>query len=186
VWRTENIRIALGDAGSPMPEEGGQEVTVGEGETANIDLKPLPSSEDMGLAQGLIDTPFQYRSNDKAGDLKDADRLLLTSRSRPQAAAYSISRTSPDAYSGGVAACSGQDSSGLSRQRCLKVHGVQKEKGVATIVKRAVQHGLRHRVRPPAHVIGIDRRESAEGGNSAIALKEVSNQADGHPNGDAQ
>ncbi len=33
-------RIALGDAGSPMSEEDGKEVTVGEGETANIDLKP--------------------------------------------------------------------------------------------------------------------------------------------------
>jgi hypothetical protein len=32
--------ILLGDAGSPMPEEGGQEVTVGEGETATTDIKP--------------------------------------------------------------------------------------------------------------------------------------------------
>jgi len=29
-------------------------------------------------------------------------------------------------------------------------------KSVATIVKRAVQYGLRHRARPPVHVIGID------------------------------
>lgn len=40
-------RIALGDIGAPMPEEGGQEETVGEGETATIDVKPeTKSSED--------------------------------------------------------------------------------------------------------------------------------------------
>jgi hypothetical protein len=33
-------RIAVGDTGASMPEEGGQEVTLGEGETAMIDLKP--------------------------------------------------------------------------------------------------------------------------------------------------
>jgi Carboxypeptidase regulatory-like domain len=33
-------RISVGDAGSPMPEEGGQEVTVGEGEIATTDIKP--------------------------------------------------------------------------------------------------------------------------------------------------
>jgi hypothetical protein len=33
-------RISVGDAGSPMPEEGGQEVTVGEGETTITDIKP--------------------------------------------------------------------------------------------------------------------------------------------------
>jgi hypothetical protein len=32
-------RISVGDPGSPMPEEGGQEVTVGEGETATTDIK---------------------------------------------------------------------------------------------------------------------------------------------------
>jgi hypothetical protein len=29
-------------------------------------------------------------------------------------------------------------------------------KSVATIVKRAVQYGLKHRARPPVHAIGID------------------------------
>jgi hypothetical protein len=65
---------------------------------ANDESKALPGSEDMGLAQGLIDTPFRYRSNDRVRDLKDGDRLLLTSRPRPQAPAYSISRTSQDGY----------------------------------------------------------------------------------------
>jgi hypothetical protein len=32
-------RIALGDPGSPIPEDGGQEVMVGEGEIATIDIK---------------------------------------------------------------------------------------------------------------------------------------------------
>jgi hypothetical protein len=33
-------RIVAGELGSPMPEEGGQEVTVAEGETATVDMKP--------------------------------------------------------------------------------------------------------------------------------------------------
>jgi hypothetical protein len=33
-------RIVAGELGGPMPEEGGQEVTVAEGETANVDIKP--------------------------------------------------------------------------------------------------------------------------------------------------
>ena len=33
-------RIAVGDNGTPMPEEGGQEVTLGEGETVIVDIKP--------------------------------------------------------------------------------------------------------------------------------------------------
>jgi protocatechuate 3,4-dioxygenase beta subunit len=33
-------RIVAGELGSPMPEEGGQEVTVAEGETATVDIKP--------------------------------------------------------------------------------------------------------------------------------------------------
>jgi protocatechuate 3,4-dioxygenase beta subunit len=33
-------RIVAGELGGPMPEEGGQEVTVAEGETATVDIKP--------------------------------------------------------------------------------------------------------------------------------------------------
>ena len=33
-------RVVVADIGAPMPEEGGQEVTVGEGETATIEIKP--------------------------------------------------------------------------------------------------------------------------------------------------
>jgi uncharacterized protein (DUF2141 family) len=33
-------RIAVGEPGGPMPEEGGQEVTVGEAETATVEIKP--------------------------------------------------------------------------------------------------------------------------------------------------
>jgi transposase len=36
-------------------------------------------------------------------------------------------------------------------------------KSVATIVKRAVQYGLRHRARPPVHVIGIDEVSRRKG-----------------------
>jgi transposase len=36
-------------------------------------------------------------------------------------------------------------------------------KSVATIVKRAVQYGLRHRKRPPVHVIGIDEVSRRKG-----------------------
>jgi transposase len=36
-------------------------------------------------------------------------------------------------------------------------------KSVATIVKRAVAHGLRHRARPPVHVIGIDEVSRRKG-----------------------
>jgi hypothetical protein len=33
-------RIVVGDNGDPLPDEGGQEVTVREGETATIEIKP--------------------------------------------------------------------------------------------------------------------------------------------------
>ena len=33
-------RVVVGDMGAPMPEEGGQEMTVAEGETATVDVKP--------------------------------------------------------------------------------------------------------------------------------------------------
>src|ERR1022692_3459995 len=36
-------------------------------------------------------------------------------------------------------------------------------KSVATIVKRAVEYGLRHRARPPVHVIGIDEVSRRKG-----------------------
>jgi hypothetical protein len=36
-------------------------------------------------------------------------------------------------------------------------------KSVATIVKRAVAYGLRHRTRPPVHVIGIDEVSRRKG-----------------------
>src|SRR5262249_16248557 len=36
-------------------------------------------------------------------------------------------------------------------------------KSVATIVKRAVDHGLRHRARPPVHIIGIDEVSRRKG-----------------------
>jgi transposase len=34
---------------------------------------------------------------------------------------------------------------------------------VATIVKRAVEYGLRHRARPPVHVIGLDEVSRRKG-----------------------
>lgn len=33
-------RIAVGEVGAAPPEEGGQEVTIREGETANVEIKP--------------------------------------------------------------------------------------------------------------------------------------------------
>lgn len=36
-------------------------------------------------------------------------------------------------------------------------------KSVATIVKRAVQYGLRNRARPPVHVIGLDEVSRRKG-----------------------
>jgi hypothetical protein len=43
----------------------------------------------------------------------------------------------------------------LSWQGTAREYGLD-WKSVATIVKRAVQYGLRKRARPPVHVIGID------------------------------
>jgi hypothetical protein len=34
--------LVVGDNGGPPPDEGGQELTVGEGETATLDIKPEP------------------------------------------------------------------------------------------------------------------------------------------------
>jgi len=44
----------------------------------------------------------------------------------------------------------------LSWQGTARQYGLN-WKSVATIVKRAVEYGLRHRARPPVHVIGIER-----------------------------
>jgi hypothetical protein len=43
----------------------------------------------------------------------------------------------------------------LSWQGTARQYGLN-WKSVATIVRRAVDYGLRHRTRPPVHVIGID------------------------------
>jgi transposase len=50
----------------------------------------------------------------------------------------------------------------LSWQGTARQYGLN-WKSVATIVKRAVQYGLRHRKRPPAHVIGIDEVSRRKG-----------------------
>jgi transposase len=50
----------------------------------------------------------------------------------------------------------------LSWQGTARQYGVN-WKSVATIVKRAVQYGLRHRKRPPVHVIGIDEVSRRKG-----------------------
>ena len=50
----------------------------------------------------------------------------------------------------------------LSWQGTARQYGLN-WKSVATIVKRAVQYGLKHRVRPPVHVIGIDEVSRRKG-----------------------
>ena len=50
----------------------------------------------------------------------------------------------------------------LSWQGTARQYGLN-WKSVATIVKRAVQYGLRHRKRPPVHVIGIDEVSRRKG-----------------------
>jgi transposase len=50
----------------------------------------------------------------------------------------------------------------LSWQGTAREYGLN-WKSVATIVKRAVQYGLRHRARPPVHVIGIDEVSRRKG-----------------------
>jgi transposase len=50
----------------------------------------------------------------------------------------------------------------LSWQGTAREYGLD-WKSVATIVKRAVQYGLRHRARPPVHVIGIDEVSRRKG-----------------------
>src|SRR2546427_11409381 len=50
----------------------------------------------------------------------------------------------------------------LSWQATARHYGLN-WKSVATIVKRAVAYGLRHRVRPPVHVIGIDEVSRRKG-----------------------
>src|SRR5205814_3584375 len=50
----------------------------------------------------------------------------------------------------------------LSWQGTARQYGLN-WKSVATIVKRAVQYGLRNRVRPPLHVIGIDEVSRRKG-----------------------
>ena len=50
-------------------------------------------------------------------------------------------------------------------------------KSVATFVKRAVAYGLRHRRRPPVHVIGIDEvsRRKDNRGSKVRALSSTQN-----------
>jgi transposase len=50
----------------------------------------------------------------------------------------------------------------LSWQSTARQYGLN-WKSVATIVKRAVQYGLKHRARPPVHVIGIDEVSRRKG-----------------------
>lgn len=50
----------------------------------------------------------------------------------------------------------------LSWQGTARQYGLN-WKSVATIVKRAVQYGLRHRKRPPVHIIGIDEVSRRKG-----------------------
>src|SRR2546426_8548627 len=50
----------------------------------------------------------------------------------------------------------------LSWQGTARQYGLN-WKSVATIVKRAVQYGLKHRPRPPVHVIGIDEVSRRKG-----------------------
>ena len=50
----------------------------------------------------------------------------------------------------------------LSWQGTAREYGLN-WKSVATIVERAVQHGLRHRKRPPVHVLGIDEVSRRKG-----------------------
>jgi transposase len=50
----------------------------------------------------------------------------------------------------------------LSWQGTARQYGLN-WKSVATIVKRAVQYGLKHRARPPVHVIGIDEVSRRKG-----------------------
>jgi transposase len=50
----------------------------------------------------------------------------------------------------------------LSWQGTAREYGLN-WKSVATIVKRAVQYGLRHRARPPVHAIGIDEVSRRKG-----------------------
>jgi hypothetical protein len=50
----------------------------------------------------------------------------------------------------------------LSWQGTARQYGLN-GKSVATIVKRAVEYGLRHRARPPVHVIGIDEVSRRKG-----------------------
>jgi transposase len=50
----------------------------------------------------------------------------------------------------------------LSWQGTAREYGLNWE-SVATIVKRAVQYGLKHRARPPVHVIGIDEVSRRKG-----------------------
>jgi len=61
-------------------------------------------------------------------------------------------------------ACLARD---LSWQATARHYGLN-WKSVATVIKRAVAYGLRHRRRPPVHVIGID-----EVGIDEVGIDEV-------------
>ena len=50
----------------------------------------------------------------------------------------------------------------LSWQGTARQYGLN-WKSVATIVKRAVDYGLRYRLRPPVHVMGIDEVSRRKG-----------------------
>ena len=58
--------------------------------------------------------------------------------------------------------CSGALARELSWQGTARQYGLN-WKSVATMVKRAVQYGLRNRSRPPVHVIGIDEVSRRKG-----------------------
>ncbi len=62
-------------------------------EYSDRDFRILPGSEDLGTAQALVATHFEYRSRQRTDDLAEGDRLLLTSRSRPQQAVYAVAQT---------------------------------------------------------------------------------------------
>src|ERR1039458_4958028 len=64
----------------------------------------------------------------------------------------------------GSVECGGETGSGvaLAGGRPARQYGLN-WKSVASIVKRAVQYGLKNRARPPVHVIGIDEVSRRKG-----------------------
>jgi hypothetical protein len=94
-------------AGKPVLQQGLTSFAIGHGHLWAVDqargrfldysaaagFQILPGSEDLGSAQAVVATPFQYRLAGQVGDPTDGDRLLLTSHSRLQQAVYAISPT---------------------------------------------------------------------------------------------